>query len=139
MYVGSYAGAGIQYIIPRYMQDRMLGLVSSTLYLDMYMQDRMLGIISRTLYLDICRIVCWVWYPVHYTLIYAGSYAGAGIQYIIPVSLVWLARRRLTQLEQQHTHLTLGQNRHNQLTQTLLSISFLKDCGNSRVFVLQIN
>jgi hypothetical protein len=27
-----------------------------------------------------------------------GAYAGAGIQYVIPVSLVWLARRRLGQL-----------------------------------------
>ena len=28
-----------------------------------------------------------------------GAFAGAGIQYVIPATLVWLARRRLAQLE----------------------------------------
>ena len=28
-----------------------------------------------------------------------GAFAGAGIQYVIPATLVWLARRRLGQLE----------------------------------------
>jgi hypothetical protein len=40
----------------------------------------------------------------------AGAYAGAGIQYIVPVSLVWLARRRLGRL-QEETKLTLGRLR----------------------------
>lgn len=28
-----------------------------------------------------------------------GAFAGAGIQYVIPATLVWLARRKLAQLE----------------------------------------
>ena len=28
-----------------------------------------------------------------------GAFAGAGIQYVIPATLVWLSRRRLAQLE----------------------------------------
>jgi hypothetical protein len=48
------------------------------------------------------------------TLSLLGSYAGAGIQYLIPVSLVWLARRRLTRLHQLDTSIKLGRQMEQQ-------------------------